>query len=232
MEAVMTMYDDLGTKAYDILKEMIVKGDLKPGQKLVQEDLAEILGVSRTPLLQAISKLAKDHYINTIPRRGAFVKKFSTQEYLDIFDIRGQLEPMGAFYAAERAQDTDIKRLQKIVDGTEAFIERGDFSDALQFFEYDYEFHMGIMELSGNQFLHDILKNLNNMLCNSERILKTPRKTLEEHIGILNALKNHDANGAKELMFYHIHGGARTRLAQLLASPQTSQEELTPHAKS
>ena len=91
---------------------------------------------------------------------------------------------------------------------------------------------MGIMELSGNQFLHDILKNLNNMLCNSERILKTPRKTLEEHIGILNALKNHDANGAKELMFYHIHGGARTRLAQLLASPQTSQEELTPHAKS
>jgi DNA-binding GntR family transcriptional regulator len=74
---------------------------------------------------------------------------------------------------------------------------------------------MNIMLISGNHFLHDILKNLNIVLCNSERILKTPKKSLEDILEFLNALRNHDANGAKELMFYHIHGGARTRLAHL-----------------
>jgi DNA-binding GntR family transcriptional regulator len=95
MGATKTVYDDLGTKVYEILKEMIVKGELKPGQKLIQENLAEILGVSRTPLLQALSKLSKDHYIITVPRRGSFVKEFSNQENLDIFDIRGSWSRWG-----------------------------------------------------------------------------------------------------------------------------------------
>lgn len=231
MEAIKTVYDDLGTKVYDILKEMIVKGELKPGQKLIQEDLADVLGVSRTPLLQAISKLSKDHYIHTIPRRGSFVKEFSPQEYLDIFDIRGQLEPMGAYYAAERITDAEIERLQGLVDQTAEFVGREDFSDPLELFSFDYAFHMDIMSVSGNHFLHDILNNLNNVLCNSERILKTPKKSLEEHIGILNALRNHDANGAKELMFYHIHGGARARLAQLLASQESVAKESRSYAE-
>lgn len=222
METGKFRYDDLGTKAYDMLKEMIINGDLKPGQKLIQEEIAELLGVSRTPLLQAISKLSKDHYIETIPRRGSFVNKFSAQEILDIFDIRGQLEPMGTFYAAEKITASEIKYFQNLIKETEALIYGSESPDPLELFEYDYKFHMSIMEISGNYFLHDFLQNLNNILSNSERILKSPKKTLEEHIGILNALQNHDANGAKELMFYHIHGGARTRLAQLLASSNKS----------
>jgi DNA-binding GntR family transcriptional regulator len=209
---------------------MIVKGELKPGQKLIQEDLAEILGVSRTPLLQALSKLSKDHYITTVPRRGSFVKKFSNQEHLDIFDIRGQLEPMGAYYAAERISVAEIGHLQSLIDAMADLIELEDSNDSLKIFSLDTEFHMNIMAISGNHFLHDILKNLNLVLCNSERILKTPKKSLEEHIGILNALRNHDANGAKELMFYHIHGGARARLAQLLSNQQSSLKESGPNA--
>jgi DNA-binding GntR family transcriptional regulator len=230
MEAANSMYGDLGTKVYDILKSMIVKGELKPGQKLIQEDLAEALGVSRTPLLQAISKLSKDHYIHTIPRRGSFVKEFSHQEYLDIFDIRGQLEPMGAYSAAERITEKQISELQSLLDETSRFVQRGEFSDPLDMFSFDYDFHMQIMRVSGNHFLYDIMKNLNNVLCNSERILKTPKKTMEEHQGIFNALKNHDANGAKELMFYHIHGGARSRLAQLLANQDDVLKENEIHA--
>jgi len=222
MEIGKFRYDDLGTKAYDMLKEMIIKGDLKPGQKLIQEEIAELLGVSRTPLLQAISKLSKDHFIKTIPRRGSFVNEFSAQEILDIFDIRGQLEPMGAFYAAEKITAPEIKLLQNLVKDTETLINGSDSPDPIGLFEYDYEFHMSIMKISGNYFLYDFLQNLNNILSNSERILKTPKKTLEEHVGILNALQNHDSSGAKELMFYHIHGGTRARLAQLLVTSQKS----------
>jgi DNA-binding GntR family transcriptional regulator len=230
MKTTISMYSDLGTKVYDILKSMIVKGELKPGQKLIQEGLAEALGVSRTPLLQAISKLSKDHYIYTIPRRGSFVKEFTQQEYLDIFDIRGQLEPMGAYYAAEKITEKQIQELQTLLEETSRFVQKEEFSNVLDMFSFDYNFHMQIMRLSGNNFLYDIMKNLNNVLCNSERILKTPKKTLEEHLEIFNALKNHDANGAKELMFHHIHGGARSRLVQLLANQDAALKENKPHA--
>ena len=223
-----TMYDDLGTKAYNMLKEMIVNGDLFPGQKLIQEDIAELLGVSRTPLLQAISKLSKDHYIETIPRRGSYVKRFTVQEHLDIFDIRGQLEPMGAYRAAENIDDPDIHELEIVLQNfTKALKE----NDALELFTKDYEFHMIVMRCSKNKFLHDMLKNFNNILCNSERLLKSPEKTFEEHTGILNALRNRDANGAKELMFYHINGGARAKLSQLLHERDQVAKESFSHAK-
>jgi len=229
METQNTMYDDLGTKVYNTLKEMIVKGDLAPGQKLVQEDIAEILGVSRTPLLQAISKLTKDHYIETIPRRGSYVKRFSIQEHLDIFDIRGQLEPMGAYQAAENITESDIKELEALQHGYERALRQ---NDPLELFNQDYAFHMVIMRCSGNKFLHDMLKNFNNILCNSERLLKTPSKTFEEHAGILNALRTRDPNGAKELMFYHINGGARARLSQVLHERDQTMKEDANHAES
>lgn len=229
MERSTSVYDDLTTKVYDMLKEMIVKGELKPGQKLIQEDIANLLGVSRTPLLQAMSKLSKDHYIETTPRRGSFVREFSSREILDIFDIRGQLEPMGAYFAAERITDEEITLLQSILYKTESIIKKGD-SDPLKLFDCDYDFHMKIMQCSGNHFLYDILKNLNNVLSNSERLLKTPTKTLEEHIGILNVLQNHDPNESKELMFYHLHGGARARLTQILHEEGKSIQEMPSNA--
>jgi DNA-binding GntR family transcriptional regulator len=77
-----------------------------------------------------------------------------------------------------------------------------------------------------------MLKNFNNILCNSERLLKKPAKTLEEHTGILNALRTKDPNGAKELMFYHINGGARARLSQLLHERDQTIKEDATHAES
>lgn len=216
MDISMTVYHDLGTKVYETLKEMIVRGELQPGQKLIQEELAQALGVSRTPLLQAISKLTKDHYLVTVPRRGSFVRRYSPEEFLHMFDIRGQLEPMGAYHAAERATEEDLAHLKKLLDGMSEYVNKGQKVDVAKFFAYDYAFHMAIMKISGNQFLYDILKNLNNILANSENLLKTPQKSVEEHHGIYNAMQSHDANGAKELMFYHVNGGSRTRLAQRL----------------
>jgi len=210
------VYHDLGTKVYDTLKGMIVRGELQPGQKLVQEELAQALGVSRTPLLQAISKLTKDHYLVTIPRRGSFVRHYTPEEFLHIFDIRGQLEPMGAYHAAERATEEDLVHLKRLLDAMSEYVNNEEKLDMVKFFSYDYAFHMGIMKISGNQFLYDILKNLNSILANSENLLKTPQKSIEEHHRIYTAIHSHDANGAKELMFYHVNGGSRVRLAQRL----------------
>ncbi len=228
MEPIAHFYDDLGTKAYDMLKEMIVKGDLAPGQKLVQEEIAQLLGVSRTPLLQAISKLSKDHFVVTIPRRGSYVKRFSPAEFLDIFDIRGQLEPMGAYHAAEHISASELRELETVLEHYSVAVHEGR---TLDIHSSDNEFHMVIMRCSRNKFLFDIMKNYTNLLCDSKRLLKSPAKSMEEHTGILNALRNHDPNGARELMFYHVNGGARAKLAQLLHERETATGQEARHAE-
>lgn len=213
MEPISTFYDDLGTKAHKRIKEMIVNGELKPGQKLLQEEMANLLGVSRTPLLQAIGKLERENLVTTIPRRGSHVRHFSEQEFLDVFDIRGQLEPMGAYLAAQYIDDDGLQKLADLITQ-----QRWAVSHALgpELFEADIEFHLTIMRSSRNQFLCDILKAYANALCDSERLLKSPEQRLDEHENILAALREHDPFSSRELMYYHINGGARAKLESLL----------------
>jgi DNA-binding GntR family transcriptional regulator len=204
-------FDDLGTKVYKKLKQMILNGELKPGQKLVQEDLAEKLGVSRTPLLQAISKLAGDYFVETIPRRGAYVRSFSNEDKLNIFDIKSQLEPFGAYQAAKNISEEGICQLELI----HARMKMG--SDELEDrMDCDYSFHLCIMLNSGNHFLPEILKTYSSLMLDTEHILKSIEKTIEEHQAIIDAIKARDANSAKELMYYHINGGARSKLCKTL----------------
>lgn len=215
MDSSAVYFDDLGTKAYKKLKEMILGGELKPGQKLVQEDLAEKLGVSRTPLLQAISKLSRDHFVETFPRRGAYVRKFSLQDKLSIFDIKSQLEPFGAFCAATNFSDEGIAELEEIHAAMADSID-----DITEWSEYNFAFHRCIMRNSRNTFLPEILKTYDSLLLDSEHLLKGKEKTLEEHGAIVEALKAGDANSARELMYFHVNGGARARLCKILESEE------------
>jgi DNA-binding GntR family transcriptional regulator len=211
MENSDVYFDDLGTKAYKKLKQMILNGELKPGQKLVQEDLAEKLGVSRTPLLQAISKLSGDYFVETIPRRGAYVRTFSDRDKLGIFDIKSQLEPFGAYHAAQNITEQGLVELEQIQEQ----LKTGG-SDLASRVDCDFSFHQCIMQHSGNPFLPEILKTYSSMLLDSEHILKSIDKTIEEHQAIIDAIKAKDANSARELMYYHVNGGARVRLCKIL----------------
>ncbi|TVR06400.1 MAG: GntR family transcriptional regulator, partial [Spirochaetaceae bacterium] len=89
-------YEDLAQRVYKLLKQMILQGELCSGQRLPQDELAERLGVSRTPLLSAFSKLEREMLVETVPRRGSFVRAYSSEELLNIYDIRLRLEPLGA----------------------------------------------------------------------------------------------------------------------------------------
>jgi DNA-binding GntR family transcriptional regulator len=215
MDNVAVYFDDLGTKAYKKLKEMILDGELKPGQKLVQEDLAAKLGVSRTPLLQAISKLSQDHFVETFPRRGAYVRKFSDKDKLSIFDIKSQLEPFGAYRAANLFSAEDIEELEQIHRDM-----AGKTGNATEFGEGNFAFHRCIMRRSDNNFLPEILKTYDSLLLDSEHLLKSTEKTLEEHRAIIEAIKAKDADSTRELMYFHVNGGARARLCRILGLPE------------
>lgn len=193
---------DLSEKVYSTLKNMILKGELQSGEKLNQEKLAQKLGVSRTPLLSAFSKLEKEILIEIIPRRGAFVKKLNYNEFLELYDIRARLEPLGAYEAAKNTTTYEIKKLSKILDDFKKNITKYSSSNIGNI---DYDFHMAIMKMSKNNLLFKMISSYNIIiLSNLEGLLKDPHQSLEEHITIYNAIKEHNADLADKMMYSHL----------------------------
>ena len=193
---------DLSEKVYYALKNMILNDELKSGEKLNQEKLAQKLGVSRTPLLSAFSKLEKELLVEIIPRRGAFVKKLNYEEFLELYDIRARLEPLGAYEAAKHATEYEIRQLNKILDNFKKNISQYSSKNISKI---DYDFHMAIMKMSKNDLLFKMISSYNIIiLSNLEGLLKDPRQSLEEHIKIYDAIKEHNADLADKMMFSHL----------------------------
>ena len=195
-------YEDLAEKVYKALKEMILTNELTPGMKLVQEDLSERLGVSRTPILAAFSKLEKELLIELVPRRGAYVRKCAISELYHFADIRIRLEPLGAREAAQEADQEGIDSLRTVFEAYKTAVVNGDRAKIK---EKDYRFHMEIMKLSKNFVLIQILSSFNIVVISNQRgLLKAPQQSLKEHEALLNAIAAKDPDLAERCMLEHL----------------------------
>ena len=202
MSSYRVEYEDLSQRVYRELKERILKGELRSGEKLLQDELAESLGVSRTPLLSALSKLEKEMLVETKPRRGAFVRQLTHEEFIHIYDIRLRLEPLGAAEAAQNATEADTAELVEI---THSFDRLAETDDEGGIKEGDYHFHMKIMEMSRNRLLYNIISSFNIILiANLEGLTKDPRISSRQHFNILEAIKNRNAEEAEAAMERHL----------------------------
>ncbi|MBN2049245.1 MAG: GntR family transcriptional regulator [Spirochaetales bacterium] len=194
--------EDLAEKAYEALKLMILRGELPSGEKLLQESLAENLGISRTPLCSALAKLEKEMLVTSLPRRGFYVNRLSLKELLDIYDIRLRLEPLGAGEAAERASASQIADLESAVNPPAL---AGVTENYRSFKEYDYRFHSLVMEISGNSFLSRMIRSFNIIsLGNMQHFFKSPEQSIAEHRSLIEAIKHHDKTAAEKTMYTHI----------------------------
>ncbi len=207
-------YRDLTDQVYTIVKRMILTGELTPGTKLGQDDLAERLGVSRTPLLSALAKLEKELLVESIPRRGMYVRKYSTEEVLHLYEIRLRLEPYAAGEAARRADDAAVERCRGLARRFRSAVE-ADEGDAR---EIDYEFHMAIMVESGNDLLYNIGSSYNMIVvANTFGFLKDARESADEHDELVEAIAAHRASRARQIMFRHINA-SRKNLKRAIAA--------------
>lgn len=207
MSSYRVEYEDLSQRVYRALKERILKGELRSGEKLLQDELAETLGVSRTPLLSALSKLEKEMLVETKPRRGAFVRQLTHEEFIHIYDIRLRLEPLGAAEAAQNATKESTAELDAI---TREFDRLAGSNDEGGIKEGDYRFHMKIMEMSGNQLLHNIISSFNIILiANLEGLTKDPKVSSSQHFEILEAIQSHNFAEAEAAMQRHLEESRR-----------------------
>jgi DNA-binding GntR family transcriptional regulator len=196
---------DLVEKVYTSIKEMILNGELVPGQKLIQEEMASRLGVSRTPILSAFSKLEKEWLVKSVPRRGFFIYEMSLDEKLNLFDIRLRLESLGARRAAELGSLRDKKALlsmvEKILSGKAETIPE-------KFNNHDYDFHRRITTMSRNTMLDNMISSYNIVsLSNQDKTSINFDKSLNDHLAISRAIESGDADEAEKLMQNHIQNG-------------------------
>ena len=154
-------YQPLREAICESLRNAIKKGKLKPGERLMEVQLAEELGISRTPVREAIRKLEQEGYVIMLPRRGTYVSSVSVHDVQEIFEIRTALESLSTGLAARRIENEELERLQKLLTIIEGYIEKRDIDNIVK---TDIEFHDLLYHVSRNERLGQIISNLKEQL--------------------------------------------------------------------
>lgn len=194
-------HDDLSKPVYTRLKQMIESGKLKPGEKLIQEKLAAALGVSRTPVLKALQSLEHEMLVESIPRRGMYVKQVSKEEMINIYECREALECMAVKLIIERASENELLRLKKVF---EPFLKEVNIN-IKAYRKADEQFHDLLIDLAQNPVLKK-MSNLSHIHKDVYKLglLRPPEETLVEHMRIVEAIINRNVEKASREMRTHI----------------------------
>lgn len=195
--------DSLEDHAYKAIREMILSGELKAGQKLVQEELAARLGLSRTPLRSAIANLERDNFVAFGSRGEAVVAEFGPTQIAAVFEIRAVLEGLTCRLLAPTIERKHTVYLRSLMNAVAETLETGDFAEYRQ---ADIEFHSYLTKLMEGSFHTRMLESLQVIMGMSlaQGLLRTPHETLPEHLAIIDALEAHDADAAERAMIVHI----------------------------
>ena len=187
------------------LKESIIKGELKPGQRLRIEDVTARYGVSNTPVREAFRSLASQGFVESIPRTKVIVKEITLKEIENIYAIHTVLEGLAAKLTAQNCDEKELRRLEDIYRHMEKYIQDGDIAKYMQ---ADKEFHRLFIRCSENDILVTMAENLSSRIARFRfKTLRFPeraKESLNEHKKILNAFKNRKPNAAEKEVKSHI----------------------------
>lgn len=194
LEIRMDEYLPLRDVVFNTLRQAILKGELKPGERLMEIQLANKLGVSRTPVREAIRKLELEGLVLMIPRKGAEVAEITRQDMEDVLEVRTALEELAVKDACDHITDAQLSELKKASNEFKKALLEG--KDLVTCADADMHFHDVILSATNNRRLIQMLNNLSEQMYRYRmEYLKDERthKTLiEEHDAIRRALKKHD----------------------------------------
>jgi len=198
-------YKPLREVVFEYLRSAIINGEFKPGERLMELQMGEQLGVSRTPIREAIRKLELEGLVTMIPRKGAYVADMSIKDVLDVLEVRGVLEGLAASLAAERRGQEDIETMEKVLLEFESFVKVADRDGMM---EKDKEFHEVIFESTHNNKLIQITQGLQEQVQRFRVVFFSEsddfKQLLSEHRDILEAIRTGDSETAKEKATCHI----------------------------
>lgn len=198
------------------LRRAILTGELKPGERLMELHLAEKLGVSRTPIREAIRKLELDGLVIMIPRKGAVVAEITEKNLKDVLEVRRALDVLSTELACERITEEEKAALKKACEEFEEAVKGGSLREIAQ---KDVALHNIIVEATGNIRLEQMVNNLSEQMFRYryEYIKDTSRHEalLKEHQGIYESIISCDKKRAAELAKIHIDNQEKAIIEQL-----------------
>jgi DNA-binding GntR family transcriptional regulator len=211
----------LSQQAIDLLREQIYNHKLAPGQRLDEAVLAEQLGISRTPLREALKVLSAEGLVDLQPHKGCFVTELTLRDLEEIFPIMATLEGRVAHEVASKRTPAQLKALDALHEKLE---KHAAVDDVNRYYETNYVFHDQLQECAGNRWLQIVIGDLRKLLKlsrhHSLRLEGRLAASLAEHRALMKALHRQDADAAEQIMRGHL-------LAQLEALREMS---LAPEA--
>ncbi len=194
----------LSDRIKDFITESILSGMYMPGDRIVESTLARRLGVSQAPVREAIRDLVLLGFLETEPYKGTSVRIFSAEELNEVYLIRAALESLAARMAATRLTESDISKLQSLLNG---MIEAGRQHNTQRMIRLDNDFHALVVQISGNKLLYQLWQTLRFRLWTIVTIRISSYDLLElaeRHRNLFEALKSHDPDLAMRAMQHHI----------------------------
>jgi DNA-binding GntR family transcriptional regulator len=201
----MFVHQSLTDRIYEYLKQSIVTHNLKPGERLEEQEIADTLQVSRTPVREALGRLGADGLVTILPRRGAVVVDLTAKDITDIYEVREALEVLAIQLGMAHVNDGDLARLEEIHRQFGEALERWEHKIC---FERDREFHDELVRLANNNKLKELYDRLGAtiqvtrwMHCDNRAVQES---SFQEHERILEALRQRNVDAACEGMREHI----------------------------
>lgn len=209
-------YLPLRDVVFNTIREAILKGELVPGERLMEKQLAERMGVSRTPIREAIRKLELEGLVLMVPRKGAEVAKITEKDIKDVLEVRATLEALAVRLACERMDEQCMQRLTQV---KEEFERAASKKEVNLLIKKDIEFHDAIFAATGNVKLIHIVNNLREQIYRfrvkyiSE--MKDYSGLVKEHEEIVENIRNGNKERAEEIAVRHIENQERAVIEML-----------------
>jgi len=185
------------------MRRLILDGTLKPGERLIEDRLAELLGVSRNPIREAIRVLETEGFLDVTNRRGSFVATLTAKQAADLFEVRLALEPLGARLAAQASSPQHIEQMKALLTEAQSAPHKHELDDLS---ELHTRLHSLVFEMTGNAYLIAIaipMVKRGQWLLRQASPLRTPSAWAEHH-GLIAAIEAGDADLAEAEARHHV----------------------------
>jgi len=216
MRRIATIAAPVRSQVVEMLRAAITGGQFTPGQRLIEKDLCDLMGVSRPSVREALRQLESEGLIVTIPNRGPTVSQLSVRDVASIYEVRGALEALAAQLFAATASDEQVKELDVAVTHLEAAYKTRDV-EKIVFAKRN--FYDVLLEGSGNSILPTLLRTMNARITQLRRVsLSSPKRatvSLREIRGVLRAVKQRDPDAAYKTSLHHVKEASKIVLASL-----------------
>lgn len=209
-------YVPIREEVFFMLREAILNGKLKPGDRLIERELVEQLGVSRTPIREALRKLELENLVTHVPRKGVFVSEISKGDVEEVLDIRANLEGLAAKMAVENITKYDLHRLKKLLKSMEDSVRE---SNIAQLNKLNHDFNQEILNIAGSPRLKGMINSLSDYISKFTRIgYSVPGRmetAMKQHIKLVEALASRNPEAARNIARAHVHDLKETILDNL-----------------